>query len=268
MNRSTTSLASSHTHVASSLRPFGDGNESTFDVEKHGPDSPYRPYLIGHPLGGSSADAAKMKTISQGPPVPTGPGGPGGPGAPGPNTLYKPKTLRFWLTLLANFLAVFLVALDRTIVATAIPQITDEYGSLGDIGWYGSAYMLTTSASQLLFGRLFKFYNTKWYVPTRHRGVSCLLTSHARTFLTSVLIFEVGSAICGAAPTSPVFIFGRAIAGFGSAGIFSGAMMIMIPMIPLPKRPMFQSMFGMVFGISSVLGPLIGGAFTSTLTWR
>lgn len=94
------------------------------------------------------------------------------------------------------------------------------------------------------------------------------LTSLVRVFLTSVIIFEVGSAICGAAPTSPVFIFGRAVAGFGSAGIFSGAMMIMIPMIPLPKRPMFQSMFGMVFGISSVLGPLIGGAFTSTLTWR
>lgn len=206
---------------------------------------------MGDPAEGSSTQNEAPKTISQGPPVPEGPGSPVGPGAPGPDTLYKPKTLRFWLTLLANFLAVFLVALDRTIVATAIPQITNAYHSQGDIGWYGSAYMLTTSASQLLFGRLFKFYNTKW------------------TFLTSVLIFEVGSAICGAAPTSPVFIFGRAVAGFGSAGIFSGAMMIMIPMIPLPKRPMFQSMFGMVFGISSVLGPLVGGAFTSSsLTWR
>lgn len=82
------------------------------------------------------------------------------------------------------------------------------------------------------------------------------------------MIFETGSAICGAAPTSPVFIFGRAIAGLGSAGIFSGAMMIMIPMVPLHKRPMFQSMFGMIFGIASVLGPLVGGAFTSGLTWR
>ena len=63
--------------------------------------------------------------------------------------------------MLSNFVAMFLVALDRTIIATAIPRITDEFGSLGDIGWYGSAYMLTTAASQLLFGRVYKFYNLK-----------------------------------------------------------------------------------------------------------
>lgn len=89
-------------------------------------------------------------------------GGPGGPGGPGADDLYQPKTLKFWLILTSNFLAMFLVALDRTIVATAIPTITDEFHSLGDIGWYGSAYMLTTSAAQLLFGRLYKFYNMKW----------------------------------------------------------------------------------------------------------
>lgn len=63
---------------------------------------------------------------------------------------------------MSNFLAMFLVALDRTIVATAIPRITDDFHSLGDVGWYGSAYMLTTAASQLLFGRLYKHYNMKW----------------------------------------------------------------------------------------------------------
>jgi hypothetical protein len=80
------------------------------------------------------------------------------------NPLFKPKTAKFWLILLSNFLALFLVALDRTIVATAVPRITDEFHSLGDIGWYASAYMLTTSASQLLFGRIYKFYNMKWCV--------------------------------------------------------------------------------------------------------
>ncbi|KAG5921179.1 hypothetical protein E4U42_005944 [Claviceps africana] len=163
---------------------------------------------------------------------------------------YQPKTLKFWLVLLSIFVSMFLVALDRTILATAVPRITDEFKSLGDIGWYGSAYMLSTSACQLLFGRIYRFYSTRW------------------TFLASIVVFEAGSALCGAATNSNAFIVGRAIAGVGSAGIWTGSMMSIIGMVPLHKRPMFQSLFGMVFGISSVAGPLIGGAFTEHATWR
>ena len=77
---------------------------------------------------------------------------------------FQPGSVRFWLTLLCNFLALFLVALDRTIIATAVPRISDEFQALADIGWYGSAYMLTTACAQLIFGRIYKFYDMKWYV--------------------------------------------------------------------------------------------------------
>ncbi|KAK6812758.1 Major Facilitator Superfamily protein [Aspergillus parasiticus SU-1] len=163
---------------------------------------------------------------------------------------YQPRTLKFWLIISCNLLSLFVVTLDRTIVSTAIPRITDEFDSLGDIGWYGSAFLLTGATSQLLYGRIYRAYDMK------------------RVFLLSIVIFEIGSAICGAAPNSGAFIAGRAIAGFASAGVFSGCMLILIPMIPLHKRPMFQGMFGGVFGVSSVMGPLVGGAFTSSVTWR
>lgn len=163
---------------------------------------------------------------------------------------YQPKTLKFWLILFCVFFSLFLVALDRTIFATAIPRITDEFHSLGDIGWYGSAYLLASASSQMLYGRIYKYYDIK------------------RVFLSTIVLFEIGSAICGAAPSSNAFIAGRVIAGFASAGIFSGCTLVLISMVPLEKRPTYQGFFGAIFGISAVLGPLIGGAFTSGVTWR
>lgn len=133
---------------------------------------------------------------------------------------------------------------DRMIIATAIPDISNEFHSIEDIGWYGSAYMLTAAIFNPLFGRIYHRYSTKW------------------VFLVSILVFEVGSALCGAAPSSAAFIVGRAIAGIGAAGIFCGGIMIIVPLVPLRKRPIFTSFFGMAFGISSVLGPLIGGTFS------
>ncbi|KAK1982887.1 major facilitator superfamily transporter [Colletotrichum cereale] len=161
-----------------------------------------------------------------------------------------PAGLKLFLILISIFMTMFLVALDRLIIATAVPQITDDFHSVTDIGWYGSSYLLTTCAFQLLFGKLYAFFPIK------------------NVFLSSVVLFEVGSAVCGAAPSSAAFIAGRAIAGIGGAGIVSGTIIVMVHSVPLHRRPKYQGAFGAVFGIASVIGPLLGGAFTTKVTWR
>ena len=99
-------------------------------------------------------------------------------------------------------------------------------------------------------GRIYTFYNPKW------------------VWLTCIIIFEIGSAICGAAPNSAVFIFGRAVAGLGTAGMFSGIIVIIVYAVPLYKRPQYMGIFGSVFGLASVAGPLLGGVFTTKVSWR
>lgn len=87
-------------------------------------------------------------------------------------------------------------------------------------------------------------------------------------FLAAICFFELGSLICGAAPNSTALIIGRAIAGLGSAGIFSGAILIIAHSVPLRQRPAYTGIISAMYGISSVAGPLMGGAFTDRLTWR
>ncbi|MCJ1243902.1 MFS sugar transporter [Trapelia coarctata] len=158
--------------------------------------------------------------------------------------------LKLITVMVALCLAVFLVALDNTIIATAIPRITDQFQALNDVGWYASSYLLTTCAFQLLFGKFYTIFSIKW------------------VFLAAIGIFELGSLICGVAPNSVALIVGRAIAGVGSAGIFSGGLIIIAYSVPLAKRPIYTGLIGAMYGVASVAGPLMGGAFTDHLTWR
>ncbi|KAI1098361.1 putative efflux pump antibiotic resistance protein [Jackrogersella minutella] len=161
-----------------------------------------------------------------------------------------PSTQKRIVVMAAIYLASFLVTLDQNIISTAIPRITDEFHSLDDVGWYGTAYILTLCSFQLLAGKIYKFYPTKPF------------------FLAGCVLFEVGSAICGAAPNSTAFILGRAIQGLGASVMFGGFMVIMFHVVPLQQRPIYQGIFGAVFAVGSVVGPLIGGSFTDKVTWR
>ncbi|KAI1150240.1 major facilitator superfamily domain-containing protein [Nemania diffusa] len=144
----------------------------------------------------------------------------------------------------------FLVLIDTMVVSTAIPKITDEFKSLPDVGWYASAYQLGSAAPQPLAGKVYTHFRSKW------------------SFIVFFSVFEIGSLLCGVSTSSDMFIVGRAIAGFGAAGVINGALTIVSDSSPLEKRP---ALIGIVMGVNQLgltFGPLIGGAFTTYVTWR
>ncbi|TPX08507.1 uncharacterized protein E0L32_009994 [Thyridium curvatum] len=146
----------------------------------------------------------------------------------------------------------FVLSLDNTILATAIPRITSEFNSLNDIGWYAASYKLTQMALLPTCGRIYTFYDIRW------------------SYIVLLLIFELGSIICAVARNSTTLIIGRAVAGVGAAGLMSGAAIIISLTVPLRKRPVLMGLISIIYGVASVLGPIIGGAITDndTLTWR
>jgi MFS family permease len=144
-----------------------------------------------------------------------------------------------------------LVWLDEGILATAIPRISDEFNSFDQIGWYGPSYLFGLCASQLPFGKAYKDCSPKV------------------VYLISLLIFEVGSILQAAAPSSEAFIVGRVFAGIGGAGVLAGSLTIFSEDIPKAKLPYVMGTFGLVHSAGGVAGPVIGGAITSSsLTWR
>ena len=172
-------------------------------------------------------------------------------GAPGEDDETKyPKGGPLTILTFGLCLATFVVALDNTIIATAIPRITTVFNSLNDVGWYGSSYLLTTTSLQPSFGKVYTYFNVKW------------------TYISALVIFELGSVLCAAAASSTMLIVGRAVAGAGAAALFSGGMTIIAYSVPLRTRPIYIGLLSSMFGISSVIGPILGGAFTDRLTWR
>ncbi|HET6859876.1 MAG TPA: MDR family MFS transporter [Streptomyces sp.] len=150
----------------------------------------------------------------------------------------------------ALLLGMLLAALDQTIVSTALPTIVSELGGMEHLSWVVTAYLLAATAATPLWGKLGDQYGRK------------------KLFQSAIVIFLIGSALCGMAQNMPQLIGFRALQGLGGGGLMVLSMAIVGDLVPPRERGRYQGLFGAVFGATSVLGPLLGGLFTEHLSWR
>ncbi|WP_141204725.1 MFS transporter [Streptomyces griseorubiginosus] len=150
----------------------------------------------------------------------------------------------------ALLLGMLLAALDQTIVSTALPTIVSDLGGMEHLSWVVTAYLLASTAATPLWGKLGDQYGRK------------------RLFQTAIVIFLIGSALCGMAQDMSQLIAFRALQGLGGGGLMVLSMAIVGDLVPPRERGRYQGLFGAVFGATSVLGPLLGGLFTEHLSWR
>ena len=164
-----------------------------------------------------------------------------------PSYLPPDQIIRVMIGILAG---VFLGALDQSIVGTALPRITSELGGLDQLSWVVTAYLLTSTAATPLWGKISDLFGRKFI------------------FQLAIGIFIVGSLLCGIAQNMPELIIYRAIQGIGGGGLFALGLAIIGDIVPPRERGRYGGLFGAVFGVSSIAGPLLGGFFTDGPGWR
>jgi EmrB/QacA subfamily drug resistance transporter len=157
---------------------------------------------------------------------------------------------RVYLIFGALMLVVLLASLDQTIVATALPTIVGDLGGLSHLSWVVTAYLLASTVTGPLYGKLGDLYGRK------------------PTLQVAIVIFLVGSMLCGVAQNMPELIAFRALQGLGAGGLITTAIAVVGDIIPPRERGRYQGIFGAVFGVSTIIGPLLGGFFVDNLSWR
>jgi EmrB/QacA subfamily drug resistance transporter len=150
----------------------------------------------------------------------------------------------------ALMLALLLAALDQTIVSTALPRIANDLHGLSKYSWVATAYLLTSAVSTPLYGKISDMFGRK------------------KIFQSAIIIFLVGSALCGLSQNMNQLIVFRGLQGLGAGGLMTLVMTIIGDIVPPRQRGRYQGYFVGVFGIASFVGPLLGGLFTDHLSWR
>ena len=143
-----------------------------------------------------------------------------------------------------------LAALDQTIVATALPTVVADLGGAGHQSWVVTSYLLASTIVTAIVGKLGDLFGRK------------------AVFQVAVLFFLAGSVLCGLAGSMTMLVASRALQGIGGGAMMVTAMAVIGEVIPLRERGRYQGALGAVFGVTTVIGPLLGGFFTDHLTWR
>src|SRR5437899_6480453 len=143
-----------------------------------------------------------------------------------------------------------LAALDQTIVATALPRIVGDLGGITQYSWVFTAYMLTSTVTVPLYGKLGDAYGRKYL------------------FLFAIVVFLLGSALCGAATTMTQLVLFRALQGIGAGGLFPLSLAVIGNIVPPRDRGRWQGLVGALFAASSIIGPAVGGFIVDNTSWR
>ncbi|KAK7044543.1 major facilitator transporter-like protein [Favolaschia claudopus] len=165
-----------------------------------------------------------------------------------PDTILRGRKLA--LAFVAMLMSLLPISLDQTILATALPRIASDFNNFSLQGWVSTSFILAQTVFLLFYGQMLRIYSAKWVL------------------IVSVVVFEAGSLVCALAQNINAIIAGRTVSGVGSAGIFVAILQIIAQSTLLEDRPRLFACFGAVLSISSVVGPLIGGALTDSVSWR